>query len=82
MNCKECGAKTYVTWTQKQPGGVRRLRKCNKCSFSAYTGELWLASLPPPEPKAIYTKEEVALIKKKEVTARRKNEDRRQNEKT
>jgi hypothetical protein len=82
MNCKECGDKTYVTWTQKQPGGVRRLRKCHKCEFRGYTGEVWLALLPPPEPKPIYTKEEVALIKKKEVTTRRKNEDRRQDEET
>jgi hypothetical protein len=37
--------------------------------------------LPPPEPKPIYTKSEVALMKKKEVTTRRKNEDRRQDEK-
>ncbi len=77
MNCKECGARTYVTLTQKQPGGVRRLRKCNKCQFRAYTGEVWLALLPPPEPKPIYTKEEVSLMKKQEVTARRNNEDRR-----
>jgi hypothetical protein len=80
MNCKECGERTYVTWTQKQPGGIRRLRKCNKCGFKAYTGEVWLALLPPPEPKPIYTKSEAALIKKKEVTTRRKNEDRRQDE--
>jgi hypothetical protein len=81
MNCKECGTRTNVTWTQKQLGGVRRLRKCNKCGFKAYTGEVWLALLPPPEPKPIYTKSEVALMKKKEVTTRRKNEDRRQDEK-
>jgi hypothetical protein len=81
MNCKDCGGRTYVTWTQKQLGGVRRLRKCHKCGFSAYSGEVWLALLPPPEPKPIYTKEEVALMKKKEVTNRRKNEDRRQDEK-
>jgi hypothetical protein len=81
MNCKDCGTRTNVTWTQKQLGGVRRLRKCNKCGFKAYTGEVWLALLPPPEPKPIYTKSEVALMKKKEVTTRRKNEDRRQDEK-
>lgn len=81
MNCKDCGTRTNVTWTQKQLGGVRRLRKCNKCEFKAYTGEVWLALLPPPEPKPIYTKSEVALMKKKEVTTRRKNEDRRQDEK-
>jgi hypothetical protein len=81
MNCKECGTRTNVTWTQKQLGGVRRLRKCNKCGFKAYTGEVWLALLPPPEPKPIYTKSEVALMKKKEVITRRKNEDRRQDEK-
>ena len=80
MNCKDCGTRTNVTWTQKQLGGVRRLRKCHKCGFSAYTGEVWLALLPPPEPKPIYTKSEVALMKKKEVTTRRKNEDRRQDE--
>jgi hypothetical protein len=83
MNCKDCGGKTNVTWTQKQPGGVRRLRKCHKCGFSAYTGEVWLALLPPPEPKPIYTKAEVALANKKEVLTRRKNEDRRKkNEET
>ena len=82
MNCKDCGGKTNVTWTQKQPGGVRRLRKCYKCGFSAYTGEVWLASLPPPEPKPIYTKDEVALMKRKEVATRRKNEDRRNYEET
>ena len=81
MNCKDCGTRTNVTWTQKQLGGVKRLRKCNKCGFKAYTGEVWLALLPPPEPKPIYTKSEVALMKKKEVTTRRKNEDRRQDEK-
>jgi len=80
MKCKDCGDRTYVTWTQKQPGGIRRLRKCNKCGFKAYTGEVWLLLIPPPEPKPIYTEEEVALMKKKEVTARRKNEDRRTNE--
>jgi hypothetical protein len=80
MNCKDCGDKTYVVLTQKQLGGVRRLRKCHKCGFKAYTGEVWLTLLPPPEPKPIYTKSEVALMKKKEVTTRRKNEDRRQDE--
>ena len=80
MKCKDCGDRTYVTWTQKQPGGIRRLRKCNKCGFKAYTGEVWLSLIPPLEPKPIYTEEEVALMKKKEVTARRKNEDRRTNE--
>ncbi len=82
MNCKDCGGRTNVTWTQKQLGGVRRLRKCHKCGFSAYTGEVWLALLPPPEPKPIYTKEEVAAMKKREVSTRRKNEDRRNNEET
>lgn len=83
MNCKDCGGKTNVTWTQKQLGGVRRLRKCHKCGFSAYTGEVWLALLPPPQPKPIYTKAEVALANKKEVLTRRKNEDRRKkNEET
>ena len=80
MKCKDCGDRTYVVLTQKQLGGVRRLRKCNKCGFKAYTGEVWLALLPPPDPKPIYTKSEVALMKKKEVTTRRKNEDRRQDE--
>ncbi len=83
MNCKDCGGRTYVVLTQKQPGGVRRLRKCNKCGFRAYTGEVWLALLPPPEPKPTYTKEEVAAMKKQEVLTRRKNEDRRKtNEET
>lgn len=82
MNCKNCNNKTRVTWTQKQPGGVRRLRKCDKCGFSAYSGEVWLAQLPPPEPKPIYTKEEIELAKRKLVSTRRKNEDRRKNEET
>jgi len=80
MNCKDCGDKTYVVLTQKQLGGVRRLRKCHKCGFRGYTGEVWLLLATPPEPKPIYTKSEVALMKKKEVTTRRKNEDRRQDE--
>ena len=82
MNCKECGDRTYVVLTQKQLGGVRRLRKCNKCGFKAYTGEVWLALLPPPEPKPTYTKEEVSAMKKKVVNTRRKNEDRRTDEET
>lgn len=83
MKCKDCGNRTKVTWTQTQPGGVRRLRKCHKCGFSAHSGEVWLAYLPPPEQKPIYTKEEVALANKKEVLTRRKNEDRRKkNEET
>ena len=82
MNCKECGDRTYVVLTQKQLGGIRRLRKCNKCGFKAYTGEVWLALLPPPEPKPTYTKEEVSAMKKKVVNIRRKNEDRRTDEET
>jgi len=82
MNCKDCGDRTYVALTQKQLGGVRRLRKCNKCGFKAYTGEVWLALLPPPEPKPTYTKEEVSAMKKKVVNIRRKNEDRRTDEET
>ena len=83
MNCKECDSKkTSVVWTQKQPGGVRRLRKCHVCGFKGYSGEVWLAQLPPPEPKFIYTEAEVSKINKKEVLIRRKNEDRRHDEKT
>jgi hypothetical protein len=82
MKCKDCGDRTYVVLTQKQLGGVRRLRKCNKCEFKAYTGEVWLALLPPPEPKPTYTKEEVSAMKKKVVNIRRKNEDRRTDEET
>jgi transcriptional regulator NrdR family protein len=82
MKCKDCGDRTYVVLTQKQLGGVRRLRKCNKCGFKAYTGEVWLALLPPPEPKPTYTKEEVSAMKKKVVNIRRKNEDRRTDEET
>jgi hypothetical protein len=82
MNCKDCGGKTNVTWTKKQLSGVRRLRKCHKCGFSSYTSEVWLTLLPPPQPKHIYTKEEASLIKRQEVTTRRKNEDRRQDEET
>jgi hypothetical protein len=82
MKCKDCGDRTYVVLTQKQLGGVRRLRKCNKCGFRSYTGEVWLALLPPPEPKPTYTKEEVSAMKKKVVNTRRKNEDRRTDEET
>ena len=82
MKCKDCGDRTYVVLTQKQLGGVRRLRKCNKCGFKAYTGEVWLALLPSPEPKPTYTKEEVSAMKKKVVNIRRKNEDRRTDEET
>jgi transcriptional regulator NrdR family protein len=82
MKCKDCDDRTYVVLTQKQLGGVRRLRKCNKCGFKAYTGEVWLALLPPPEPKPTYTKEEVSAMKKKVVNIRRKNEDRRTDEET
>ena len=82
MKCKDCGDRTYVVLTQKQLGGVRRLRKCNKCGFKAYTGEVWLALLPPLELKPTYTKEEVSAMKKKVVNIRRKNEDRRTDEET
>ena len=45
-------------------------------SVNAYSAEVWLrATANGAEP--VYTKEEAALIKRKEVDARRANEDRR-----
>lgn len=76
MKCQNCGAKTHVVNTTQQPGGIRRQRKCDSCKSNAYSAEVWIAGNVMVG-KSIYTKDEVALIKKKEVDARRANEDRR-----
>jgi hypothetical protein len=56
------------------------------CKITNYTGEVWLSTLPvfpsDPKPKTIFTETEAAVIKKKTVSTRRLNEDRRQNEET
>jgi hypothetical protein len=44
---------------------------------SAYTGEVWLTTLPPKANKAVYTQREVEELNRSKVNARRKNEDRR-----
>jgi transcriptional regulator NrdR family protein len=76
MKCQQCGSKTHVVNTTQQPGGIRRQRRCDSCKFSAYTAEVWIAGNVVVG-KSIYTNQEAALIKKKEVDARRANEDRR-----
>lgn len=79
MKCQHCGSKTYVVNTAQQPGGIRRQRKCDSCKNNAYSAEVWIAGNVMVG-KSIYTKEEAALIKKKEVDARRANEDRRKDD--
>jgi len=76
MKCQNCGAKTHVMNTTQQPGGIRRQRKCDSCKNNAYSAEVWIAGNVMVG-KSIYTNDEVALIKKKGVDARRANEDRR-----
>lgn len=76
MKCQNCGAKTHVVNTTQQPGGIRRQRKCDSCKNNAYSAEVWIAGNVMVG-KSIYTNQEAALIKKKEVDARRANEDRR-----
>jgi transcriptional regulator NrdR family protein len=76
MKCQNCGGKTHVVNTTQQPGGIRRQRKCASCKNNAYSAEVWIAGNVMVG-KSIYTNDEVALIKKKEVDARRANEDRR-----
>jgi hypothetical protein len=72
----QCSERTYVVNVIKMAGGLRRQRKCKACGAGAYTAEVWLkATANGAEP--VYTKEEAALIKKKEVDVRRANEDRR-----
>jgi hypothetical protein len=71
-----CGERTYVVNVIRMAGGLRRQRKCKSCGTGAYSAEVWLrATANGAEP--VYTKEEAALIKKKEVNVRRANEDRR-----
>ena len=76
MKCQQCGAKTHVVNTTQQPGGIRRQRKCDSCKNNAYSAEVWIVGNVQVG-KSIYTNDEVALIKKKGVDARRANEDRR-----
>jgi hypothetical protein len=75
----QCGSKTVVVNTIQQPGGVRRQRKCPSCKNNAYSAEVWVAGNVMMG-KSIYTNDEVALIKKKGVDARRANEDRRKDD--
>ena len=79
MKCQHCGSKTYVVNTAQQPGGIRRQRKCDSCKNNAYTAEVWIAGNVMVG-KSIYTNDEVALIKRKGVDARRANEDRRKDD--
>jgi hypothetical protein len=77
----QCSERTYVVNVIKMAGGLRRQRKCKACGAGAYTAEVWLkATANGAEP--VYTKEEAALIKKKEVDVRRANEDRRKTDAT
>ena len=76
MRCLTCNERTYVVNVIKMAGGLRRQRKCKSCGANAYSAGVWLrATANGAEP--VYTKEEAALIKRKEVDARRANEDRR-----
>ena len=79
MKCQHCGSKTYVVNTAQQPGGIRRQRKCDSCKNNAYSAEVWIAGKVIVG-KSIYTNDEVALIKRKGVDARRANEDRRKDD--
>ena len=79
MKCQHCGSKTMVVNTLQQPGGIRRQRRCESCKNNAYSAEVWIAGNVMVG-KSIYTKDEAALIKKKEVNARRANEDRRKDD--
>ena len=77
MNCRECNERTYVVVSQRLPDGIKRLRRCYNCGVSAYTGEVWLTTMPPKANKAVYTQEEIDEMNRSKVDARRKNEDRR-----
>jgi hypothetical protein len=77
MKCRDCGERTYVVVSQRLPDGNKRLRRCNNCKVSAYTGEVWLTTLPPKANKSVYTQREVEELNRSKVNARRKNEDRR-----
>jgi transcriptional regulator NrdR family protein len=79
VKCQHCGSKTYVVNTAQQPGGIRRQRKCDSCKNNAYSAEVWVAGNVMVG-KSIYTNDEVALIKRKGVDARRANEDRRKDD--
>lgn len=76
MKCPACNGATYVIDTRQQVGGVRRQRRCKNCQQTHYSGEVWLATLSQAQ-KGAYTHEEAAAIKRQRVDARRKNEDRR-----
>ena len=79
MKCMSCSERTYVVNVIKMAVGLRRQRKCKSSGAGAYSAEVLLrATTNGAEP--VYTKEEAALIKKKEVDARRANEDRRKND--
>ena len=79
MKCMLCNERTYVVNVIKMAGGLRRQRKCKSCGAGAYSAEVWLrATANGAEP--VYTNEEAALIKKKDVNVRRANEDRRKDD--
>lgn len=82
MKCRDCGGRTYVVVSQQLPDGIKRLRRCHTCGVSAYTGEVWLTTLPPKANKAVYTQKEVEEMNRDKVNTRRKNEDRRKDEET
>ena len=77
MKCRDCGERTYFVVSQRLPDGNKRLLRGNNCGVSAYTGEVWLTTLPPKANKAVYTQREVEELNRSKVNARRKNEDRR-----
>ena len=81
MKCPNCGSRTYVVNTTKQPGGIRRQRRCDSCKCHAYTAEVWLAGNVRVS-ESLYTEEEAASIRKKAVDVRRANEDRRKDDAT
>ncbi len=81
MNCRECNERTYVVVSQRLPDGIKRLRRCHSCGVSAYTGEVWLTTMPPKANKAVYTQDEIDEMNRSKVNVRRKNEDRRKDEK-
>jgi transcriptional regulator NrdR family protein len=80
MKCAKCNAeKTNVTQTAKhESGGVLRRRKCYDCGLNFLTLESVHEvprKLVAPKKKAIYTKQDAALINKIKTEIRRKNED-------
>lgn len=80
MKCVKCNSeKTNVTQTAKhKDGGVLRRRKCYDCGVNFFTLESIYEKprkLVPPKKKAVYSKQDAALINKIKTEIRRKNED-------